>query len=149
MPRLPKIYSTLALVPLALLSGCFSSDAPDQQGAFISGLPAAYESLGASPSGAMAVADLLDTDYLDSGITKPDVLAALKAEGDAASASVDYSSYPQVKASNVVITCSGASALCNVTVTYTNADADSVSVSHTTQIRLTDKFRLYGNQSKT
>lgn len=137
------------LLGAGLTSGCSLGDAPDGQGLFKTQVIEAYDALAASPLNATPMANLLDTDYLDAGTTKGDILAALKGEADAVAASTEYSSFTQVRVSDVAISCSGAGAFCNVTLTYTNADADTVSVSHTTQIRLTDIFRLYGNQSRT
>jgi hypothetical protein len=96
-----------------------------------------------------AVADVFDSAFLDSGSTKSDVVSALQSEAQAAAVSPDFPSFSQVALSNVTISnCDAATQVCILSGTLTNSDVDTTSVPFTTQVKLSDKVRLYGDQSK-
>jgi hypothetical protein len=95
------------------------------------------------------LADQFDGAFLDGGIAKADVMAAIQAEAQAAAVSPDFPGFAQVALSGVTVTnCDTATQVCTLTGTLTNSDADTTSVSFTTQVKMTDKVRLYGDQSK-
>jgi hypothetical protein len=96
-----------------------------------------------------AVADLFDASYLDGGLSKADVMAALQSEAQASAISPDFPSFAQVTVSGITISnCIAATQVCTLSGTLTNNDADTTSVTFTTQVKLSDKPRLFGDQAK-
>lgn len=141
---------------LALLSGCGGGDSPgnpnpsaEATNAFSSAYSGGLASL-TSFAGltSTALADVFDAAYLDSGSSKADVVAALQSEAQAVAVSPDFPSFAQLSLSNVSISnCDATTKICTLTATLTNSDVDTVSVPFTTQVKLSDKVRLYGDQS--
>jgi hypothetical protein len=95
-----------------------------------------------------SLADLFDNSFLDAGTNKADVMAALQSEAQAAATSPDFPSFAQVTISDISISnCDGATQVCTLSGTLTNKDVDTTSVPFTTQVKLSDKARLFGDQS--
>jgi hypothetical protein len=149
-----KIRFCTSVAALAL-SGCGGSSLQTAQPVDIANFTSSYtQSLAALATAtgmkSAALADLFDPSYLESGVTKSDVIAALNGEADVSTASTEYSSFPQMLATNISITdCDVSTQLCNMSVTLTNSDADSTSLVYTTRLKFSDKLRLFGDQSKT
>jgi hypothetical protein len=130
-------------------SGGGSSDGPSL-GTFPSDLANGLAALGtAAGLSSSSFPDLFDSGYLDSGLTKADVVAALQAEAAAAAGSSAYPSFPQVTVSDVRVTdCDNTTQLCKLTATLTNGDVDTTSVAYVGVVKFTDKVRLYGDQAR-
>jgi hypothetical protein len=157
MFKLTQIRTSLAgLGLMALLSACGgggSSGTFQASTAVTTSFASAYTA-GLSGLTAFAglnsttLADLFDNAFLDSGSTKADVVAALQSEAQAAATSPDFPSFAQITISDISITnCVAATQVCTLSGTLTNKDVDTTSVPFTTQVKLSDKARLFGDQS--
>lgn len=88
-------------------------------------------------------------DYLDSGMTKPQVIDALAKEGAALSASSEHSLFPQAALSDVQVTGCDANNVCTMTGTLLNSDADNTSIQFSTKVvNSNGTYRLLGDQSR-
>lgn len=88
-------------------------------------------------------------DYLDSGMTKPQVIEALSKEGAALSASSEHSLFPQAALSDVQLTGCDANNVCTLTGTLLNSDADNTSIQFSTRVvNSNGTYRLLGDQSR-
>ena len=94
-------------------------------------------------------ASVFHDDYLDSGMTKPQVVEALGQEGAALSAVPGHSLFPQAALSDVQVTGCDANNVCTLTGTLLNSDADSTSVQFSTKVvNSNGTYRLLGDQSR-
>ena len=94
--------------------------------------------------------DLFDAKYLDMGVKKADVLAALSANAVALPANSDLSLFPAAQISNATFTNCDSNAVCTMAATLTNSDVDETSVDITTKVKLVSGvLYLYGDQSAT
>ena len=98
----------------------------------------------------VALKDSFDDRYLDAGVTKAAVAAALDQDAQAMAASAEYSGFPGTALSDVVVDKCNADGVCTLTGTLTNADADATSVPFSVQvINVGGTLRLYGDQKTT
>lgn len=94
--------------------------------------------------------DLFDAKYLDMGVKKADVLAALSANAQALPANDDLSLFPAAQISNATFTNCTSDAVCTMMATYTNSDIDVTTVDITTKVKIVSGvLYLYGDQSAT
>lgn len=100
--------------------------------------------------------DLFDTKYIDSGLNRSDVVAALNGEASAllAAATSGHSGVPRVALSDVSVTnCidnGNGAYTCSLTATVTNTDADTTAATLSSSLRMVDgKLRLLGDQITT
>jgi hypothetical protein len=159
MSNFTKVRAMLGAVGmLALLSACGGGDGDTPAETTTAGATSSFisayttglttlNSFGGLNSASLG--DLFDTAFLDSGSTKADVVAALQSEAQAAAVSPDFPSIAQMTVSNISISnCDAATKICTLSGTLTNNDADTTSVPFTTQVKQSDKLRLYGDQSQ-
>ena len=108
-------------------------------------LTSALAAISASPSNYSAFISLLDSSYKQDGLSSADLSAMLAA--DAAALPNDVS-FPSAAFSNPTITNCNASNVCDLIVTVTNADADTVSTTVTLKvIGNAAGYKLIGDQS--
>jgi hypothetical protein len=94
-----------------------------------------------------ALAAVFDAAYLDSGMTKAQVLDALGQEAAAMGASPEHSLFPQVALSNVSLTGCDSNNVCTLNGTLLNADGDGTSVDFSTRVvNSNGGYRLLGDQ---
>ena len=94
--------------------------------------------------------DLFDAKYLDSGVKKADVLAALSTNAQALPANADLSLFPAAQISNATFTNCDGDAVCTMMATFTNSDADVTAVDITTKVKIVSGvLYLYGDQAAT
>jgi hypothetical protein len=152
-----RIYQIAAVGSLAVLltacgGGSNSSPVSPLTSTNKQAFAAAYNSgLGALGSYAgltnASFLDLFDGTFLDAGYAKTDVAANLAQESAAMAIAPDLSLYPMASLSGVSIDACDANNVCTLTGTLTNSDADTTSVTFTTQVKISDgKVRLYGDQ---
>jgi hypothetical protein len=152
-------FSRISLVILSsslvlALSACGGGGGGDSQGetgaAFSAKFNAGQTSLNSSSGIATTTAtDAFDEKYLDQGVKKADIAAAVSTTSQAAAVSPDLSFFPMAQVSNVVV--SGCdSGICTLTGTLTNADADTTTVDFTTKVKFySGLVLLYGDQAAT
>jgi hypothetical protein len=155
-----RLASHLALGAslLVLLSACGSDAAPPASTASIDSFVANYNRSLASVSnmGATTFADLIDDEFLDSGYTKAQMLANVKAD---AAALADTGNgipadqvFPLLTIKDASVSnCNDNTSVCTLTATYVNPDADATSATVTVPVRWgkDGQFRLYGDQQQT
>ena len=91
--------------------------------------------------------ELFDETFLDAGYTKAQLRSSLAQEAAAMATSADLSGFPLAAASNMTVGDCDAANVCAVTVTFSNADADTTAVTLTMRAKFSDgKFRHYGDQ---
>lgn len=95
-----------------------------------------------------STASVFDSAYLDSGTTKPQVVAALGEEAAALSGSGDHSLFPQATLENATLSDCDANNVCTLRGTLRNNDADDTSVQFSTKVVSTGNggYRLLGDQ---
>lgn len=94
--------------------------------------------------------DLFDAKYLDMGIKKVDVLAALSTNAEALPANGDLSLFPAAQYMNATFTNCDSNAVCTMMATVINSDVDVTSVDITTKVKIVSGvLYLYGDQSTT
>ncbi|MBC7414088.1 MAG: hypothetical protein H7327_04040 [Herminiimonas sp.] len=94
--------------------------------------------------------DLYDAKYLDMGVKKADVLAALSANAQALPANAELSLFPGGQLSNATFTNCDSDAVCTMMATLTNSDVDVTTVDITTKVKIVSGvLYLYGDQSAT
>ncbi len=114
---------------------------------FSSGLSALTTAAGLTSA---AVANLFDAAYLDAGVKKADVLAALGASAQALATNPELSLFPQVDIISGTVSNCDANSVCTFTATLANSDADITTVDFTAKVKLVDGFYyFYGDQSAT
>jgi hypothetical protein len=143
-----KALSILTACSVAVLVACGggSTRKYDDTVSLTSQLTSALAAIAANPADFSSFLNLLDSGYLQDGLTSADLSAMLAA--DAAALPKDVA-FPSVKYSDPVVDNCNLSNQCDLTVTATNADADAVSV--TIKLRVvpvTSGFKLIGDQSK-
>lgn len=143
-PHLRALAGALAVT--ALVAACGGSDTADIRplaNSYTSALAQMGSVAGLSDP---ALADMFDSTYLDSGLTKSQVLAALAAESQALGASSDHSLFPQATLKDVQVTdCS--LGICTLSGTLQNADADVTEVPFSTRVAVVNgALRLLGDQ---
>jgi hypothetical protein len=151
-------HLALGVSLLTLLSACGSDAAPPASTASIDTFVADYNRSLASQSAmnATTFADLIDDEFLDSGTTKAQVLANVKAD---AAALADTGSgipadqvFPMLKIKDAAVSnCNDNTGICTLTATYVNPDADATAATVEVPVRWGKDgiFRLYGDQQKT
>lgn len=94
-------------------------------------------------------ASVFDDNYLDSGMTKPQVIDALGKEGVALAGVAEHSLFPQASLSDVQVSGCDTNNVCTLTGTLVNSDADSTSVQFSTKVvNNNGTYRLLGDQSR-
>jgi hypothetical protein len=89
--------------------------------------------------------DLLDPNFKQDGLSKADLSAVLAA--DAASLPGE-ASFPNITYSDATISNCNAAQVCDLNVTVTNKDADTVSTTMVLKVVLTSSgYKLIGDQS--
>ena len=98
------------------------------------------------PTNFNVLTSLVDSNYKQDGITAQNLNDMLAA--DAAALPGD-TSFPRVSFSNPVISNCNASSVCDLTVTASNSDADTVSITMTLKVigSASSGYKLYGDQS--
>jgi hypothetical protein len=148
--------TAFSIVVVSMLSACGGGDSShatpsasvmnDFSTAYASGVAKLTSYAGLTST---SFADTFDSAYLDSGLSKADVMAALQSEAQATATSPDFPSFAQVTLSDLNISnCDGSTQVCTLTGTLSNSGVETTSVPFTTQVKLSDKARLYGDQSK-
>jgi hypothetical protein len=100
----------------------------------------------ASGLASAAAGSMFGSNYLDAGFTRAQLLDALGKESTAVAASPDYSLFPMATVSNVTIT-DCVSAVCTMSGTLTNSDADETAVPFTTKVLVIgNQIQLLGDQ---
>ncbi|MBA2961727.1 MULTISPECIES: hypothetical protein [Ramlibacter] len=94
-----------------------------------------------------AVAAAFDDAYLDSGMTKKQVLDALGGEAAAMAAAADHSLFPQVTLTDAQVSNCDSKNVCTLTATITNGDVDTTAVQFSTKVlNVNGTYRLLGDQ---
>ena len=94
-----------------------------------------------------AAIDLYDDGLLDAGYTKTQLREDFAQEAAAMAVAADLSAYPMGRISAATISACDAANVCTLTATLTNTDADTTTVTFSTQVKYSNgKFRLYGDQ---
>jgi hypothetical protein len=95
-----------------------------------------------------AAANVFDNNYLDSGMTKPQVVDALAGEAAALGSDSEHSLFPQATLENAKLSDCDAKGVCTLTGTLRNNDADDTSVPISIQVVSTGNggYRLLGDQ---
>ena len=134
--------SSLALL-VACGGGGGSGNAEGQS--FAASFNAALAAIAANPSNFTPFVSLLDGDYKQDGLTRTNLSAMLAAD---AAALPNEASFPNASLSNPTLSNCNSSAICDLTVTVTNNDADTVSTSITLKVKLTVAgYKLIGDGS--
>jgi hypothetical protein len=142
-----KLYKSFTVIPfcsLALLASCGDSGQSVDYPGFTSKLSASLAAIYANPSNYQSFLNLLSPKYQQDGISSSDLSAMLAA--DAAALPNDVS-FPTVTYSNPIVGTCDANNICDLTVTATNSDADSVSITMTLKVNGIPTS-LIGDQSK-
>jgi hypothetical protein len=107
---------------------------------------AALAAIAASPANFSSFTNLLDQDYKQDGFTSADLRAMLAAD---AAALPSEASFPSVSYSDATISgCNTFLSVCDLSVTVTNNDADTVSTSMTLKVKQTvNGYKLIGDGS--
>jgi threonine dehydratase len=101
--------------------------------------------IAASPANFSSFISLLDANYKQDGISKAQLSDMLALD---AAALPNEASFPSVSYSDATISNCDASGICDMTVTVTNNDADSVSTTMTLKIKESvTGYKLIGDQS--
>jgi hypothetical protein len=104
---------------------------------------AALAAIAASPANYSSFINLLDQDYKQDGFTSADLSAMLAAD---AAALPSEASFPSVSYSDATISGCNTLSVCDLSVTVTNNDADTVSTSMTLKVKQTvNGYKLIGD----
>lgn len=136
----------LTIVAAAGLAACGGSDGPDAVAGATSYANAIAQMNSATGVTSPALQEALAAGYLDSGMTRAQVLDALGKDA-AGFGSADYSGLPLTSLTDVAVTACSPSNVCTLTGTLTNSDADTTAVPFSTQIVLENgTYRVLGDQ---
>jgi len=141
-----KAWFYISVCSVALVVACGGGTSAVTDAEILSAkLTSALSAISSNPYNYTSFISLLDSNYKQDGLTAADLSTMLAA--DAAALPNDVS-FPSATFSNAVISNCNASNLCDLTVTVTNNDADSVSTTMTTKvIGNAAGYKLIGDQS--
>lgn len=140
------LSAALTMVAAAGLAACGGSGGPDPVAGATSYANAIAQMNSATGVNSPALQSALATDYLDTGMTRAQVLDAL-AKDAAGFGSADYSGLPLAGLTDVAISACNPSNVCTLTGTLTNSDADTTAVPFSTHVVLEDgNYRVLGDQ---
>jgi threonine dehydratase len=127
---------------LALLVACGSGSGTSAAEATAAAFTSALAAIAANPADYSSFIALLDANYRQDGFTSAQLSDMLAAD---ATAGV---SFPSVSYSDANISNCDASKICDMTVTVSNKDADTVSTTITLKVKETvTGYKLLGDQS--
>ncbi len=135
--------STSSLALVVACGGGGGSVNPSQ--AVTETLNAALAAIAVSPANYTSFINFLDANYKQDGLTSADLSAMLAAD---AAALPSEASFPSVSYSDAIISGCNSSSVCDLTVTMTNNDADTVSTSVTLKVKdSVTGYKLIGDGS--
>ena len=145
-----KFWVLTATSALALLVACGSggggtASLSSLTTSLATSLTSALSAMSSNQANYASFVSLLDSNFKQDGFTSATLSAALAA--DAAALPNDVS-FPNITYSDATISNCNAAQVCDLTVTVTNSDADTVSTSMVLKVVLTPSgYKLYGDQS--
>jgi len=141
-----KFWVLTATSALALLVACGSGGGGTASlSSLATSLTSALNAMSANNGNYASFVDLLDPNFKQDGLSKADLSAVLAA--DAASLPGE-ASFPNITYSDATISNCNAAQVCDLNVTVTNKDADTVSTTMVLKVVLTSSgYKLIGDQS--
>jgi len=143
--KLGVFASTSSLVLVVACGGGGGGGVFNPSQAVTESFNAALAAIAASPANYSSFINLLDQDYKQDGFTSSDLSAMLAAD---AAALPSEASFPSVSYSDATISGCNTLSVCDLSVTVTNNDADTVSTSMTLKVKQTvNGYKLIGDGS--
>ena len=140
-----KFWVLTATSALALLVACGSGGGVTAAASLATSLTSALAAMSSNQANYASFVSLLDSNFKQDGFTSATLSAALAAD---AAALPGEASFPNITYSDATISNCNAAQVCDLTVTVTNSDADTVSTSMVLKVVLTPSgYKLYGDQS--
>ncbi len=138
-------FASTSSLALVVACGGGGGGVSDPSRAFTESLNAALAAIAASPANYTSFINFLDANYKQDGLTSADLSAMLAAD---AAALPSEASFPSVSYSDAIISGCNSSSVCDLTVTMTNNDADTVSTSVTLKVKdSVTGYKLIGDGS--
>lgn len=144
-----KLQGALALAAAGLVAACGGGGGSTPAQEFAQNFSASVQAM-ASPGGltSAALLDLFAGTYLDAGMTKDQLTAALRADAAALASTPEFSLFPLAFLTDVTLTNCDAQNVCTLNGTLTNSDADTTSVPFSAKVQVANNtVRLLGDQS--
>jgi len=130
---------------LALLVACGSGGGVTAAASLATSLTSALDAMTANQGSYASFVALLDPNFKQDGLSKADLSATLAAD---AAALPGEASFPNITYSDATISNCNAAQVCDLNVTVTNKDADTVSTTMVLKVVLTSSgYKLIGDQS--
>jgi hypothetical protein len=141
-----KFWVLTATSALALLVACGSGGGGTASlSSLATSLTSALNAMSANMGNYASFVDLLDPNFKQDGLSKADLSAVLAAD---AAALPGEASFPNITYSDATISNCNAAQVCDLNVTVTNKDADTVSTTMVLKVVLTSSgYKLIGDQS--
>ena len=145
-----KFWVLTATSALALLVACGSggggtASLSSRANSLATSLTSALDAMSANMGNYASFVDLLDPNFKQDGLSKADLSAVLAAD---AAALPGEASFPNITYSDATISNCNAAQVCDLNVTVTNKDADTVSTTMVLKVVLTSSgYKLIGDQS--
>jgi len=138
-------FASTSSLALVVACGGGGGGVSDPAQAVTESFNAALAAIAASPANYSSFIKLLDQDYKQDGFSSADLSAMLAAD---AAALPSEASFPSVLYSNATISGCNTLSVCDLSVTVTNNDADTVSTSMTLKVKQTvNGYKLIGDGS--
>lgn len=138
-------FATTSSLALLVACGGGGGSGIAEGNSFASSLNAALAAIAANPANYTPFVSLLDDDYKQDGLTRTNLSAMLAAD---AAALPNEASFPTASFSEPTLSNCSTAAICDLTVTVTNNDADTVSTSVTLKVKvITGGYKLIGDGS--